>query len=288
MTQRDASGQTPQMGEGSLSFDRVATRYDGTRGYPRPVSDAIAEGIIQHGPLPPGASALEIGAGTGRIAIPLLERGVHITGVDISARMLEQLVAKYGEERATHPERPWGALTTRLADGVRLPVESASFDAVIAVHVFHLITNWREALDGAQRALRPGAPLLLGQDMSHNPHISHPLQDTWIDITTDLGFIPERVGAQGFTEILQEVRARGLVVNEWTIANWTASYTPAEAFASIAERTWSLTWQVPDDIFVESIARLETWARSRYGEHWNDPIEATYSFRLARASRTDR
>ena len=202
--------------------------------------------------------------------------------------MIEQLVAKYGESRAAHPELPWGALTTRLADGVRLPFESESFDAVIAVHVLHLITNWREALDEAQRVLRPAAPLLLGQDMSHNPHISHPLQDMWIDITTDLGCVPERVGAQDFAEILQEVRARGLVVEDWRIANWTASYTPAEVFASIAERTWSLTWQVPDDIFNESIARLEAWALSRYGEHWNDPIEASYFFRLARASRANR
>src|SRR5215469_8515120 len=89
------------LGAGSLSFDRVASQYDDTRGYPQIASDAIAEGMMRFGPLARGATALEIGAGTGRIALPLLERGVNITGADISERMTERLRAKYLAGRST-------------------------------------------------------------------------------------------------------------------------------------------------------------------------------------------
>lgn len=275
----------PPLGVGSLSFDRVASKYDGTRGYPAGVSDSIAEGMMRHGPLAPSATALEIGIGTGRIALPLLARGVNITGVDISERMIERLHAKYETEKAAWPDQQWGELEVALADGVRLPFADANFDAVIAVHVLHLVTNWREALDEALRMLRPSSPLLLGQDMSHGSQITHPMQDEWVNIVRSLGFEPKRIGAPAFTDILAEARSRGLDVEEWTIAEWQAAHTAAEGFSYIANQVWSLTWQVPADIFAESVRRLEIWARARYGARWAEPVESAYSFRLARVSR---
>lgn len=287
MTPVDDGSNSPPFGVGSLSFDRVASQYDGTRGYPPGVSGAIAEGLMRHGPLAPGATALEIGVGTGRIALPLLARGVNITGVDISERMTERLRAKYDGERVARPGTRWGKLVVTLADSVRLPFADASFDAVIAVHVLHLVTNWRGALDEALRMLKPDAPLLLGQDMTHGPQTAHPLQDEWLQIARNLGFEPRRLGAPAFSDILAEARDRGLAVEEWNIAQWTAAHTAAEGFSYIADQIWSLTWQVPEDIFAESVRRLETWARAHYGARWTDPMQATYSFRLARVRRPD-
>ncbi|HEY6804556.1 MAG TPA: class I SAM-dependent methyltransferase [Pyrinomonadaceae bacterium] len=43
-------------------------------------------------------SALELGIGTGRIALPLAERGIKVDGIDISQPMLDQLKAKPGAE----------------------------------------------------------------------------------------------------------------------------------------------------------------------------------------------
>ncbi len=285
MTSADDGLSSPPLGAGSLSFDRVASQYDDTRGYPAGVSDAIAEGIMRHGPIAPGATALEIGVGTGRIALPLLAREVNITGIDISERMTERLREKYDGERAARPDQRWGKLVVALADSVRLPFADASFDAVIAVHVLHLVTNWRSALEEALRVLKPGAPLLLGQDMTHGPQSAHPLQDEWVQIVRSLGFEPKRLGAPAFADILAEARASGLVVEEWTIAQWTAAHTADEGFSYIANKVWSLTWLVPDDIFAESVRRLKAWAQARYGAHWTDPMEASYSFRLARLRR---
>lgn len=43
-----------------------------------------------------GGGVLEFGVGTGRIAIPLAERGIDVTGVDNSQRMLDRMFAKPG------------------------------------------------------------------------------------------------------------------------------------------------------------------------------------------------
>lgn len=149
-------------GTGSLSFDPVAHCYDATRGYPPGVAETIADAMLRYGPLAPGARALEIGIGTGRIALPLLARGVNITGLDISQRMLDRLRANEAAARAADPEAPWGRLEASLGDIAALPFAAGAFDAVVAVHVFHLLTQWRAAFSEALRVLRPGAPLLLG------------------------------------------------------------------------------------------------------------------------------
>lgn len=46
-----------------------------------------------------GGNALELGIGTGRIALPLLQTGISVHGIDISESMVAQLHAKPGGER---------------------------------------------------------------------------------------------------------------------------------------------------------------------------------------------
>jgi len=73
----------------------VAERYDaylGERGDPAVIGatvDFLAE-LVGDG------AALELGIGTGRIALPLAERGVRVRGIDLSPDMVAQLRAKPG------------------------------------------------------------------------------------------------------------------------------------------------------------------------------------------------
>ncbi|MEO3874572.1 class I SAM-dependent methyltransferase [Nonomuraea sp. B12E4] len=46
----------------------------------------------------PGGTALELGVGTGRIALPLSRRGVQVHGIEISRAMVAQLQTKPGAE----------------------------------------------------------------------------------------------------------------------------------------------------------------------------------------------
>jgi len=49
--------------------------------------------------VPRGGRVLELGAGSGRLALPLAERGLDVWAVDASAVMLERLAAKPGGDR---------------------------------------------------------------------------------------------------------------------------------------------------------------------------------------------
>ena len=77
--------------------DRIAARYDATStdmfdpAVVGPVVDFLAD-------LAAGGPALELGIGTGRIALPLSERGVLVHGVDISPAMVARLRAKPGAD----------------------------------------------------------------------------------------------------------------------------------------------------------------------------------------------
>ena len=72
----------------------VAARYDGEDGMFAPqVVDATAAFLAE---LAWDGSALELGIGTGRIALPLARRGVRVAGIDLSQDMVAQLRAKPG------------------------------------------------------------------------------------------------------------------------------------------------------------------------------------------------
>ncbi len=265
----------------SLSFDRVADRYDATRVHPTEASAEIAAGLVRVGSLQSGAEVLEIGIGTGRIALPLLAHGVNVTGIDIAPRMLEQLEAKYVAWQAESGERATGHLAVQIADMTALPFADASFDAVIAVHVLHLVPEWRKSLDEALRVLRPGAALLLGQDIAAPNAMNHDIQDRWAQIVRELGADPQRVGARTFAEILAELRRHGLTVTESILASWDHVSAPREVLDYVESRTWSQTWNIADDIFAESMRRLRAWAESTYGDRIDTPFTTRLSFKVA-------
>jgi SAM-dependent methyltransferase len=76
---------------------QVAERYDaalGDRGDPVVVG-ATVDFLVE---LAGEGAALELGIGTGRIALPLAARGVRVHGIDLSPDMVAQLRAKPGGE----------------------------------------------------------------------------------------------------------------------------------------------------------------------------------------------
>ncbi|MBA2718167.1 MAG: class I SAM-dependent methyltransferase [Chloroflexi bacterium] len=75
--------------------ERVAATYDETDdGMFAPAAVQPAVDFLAH--LARGGRALELGSGTGRIAIPLAARGVDVQGIDLSRAMTDWLRAKPG------------------------------------------------------------------------------------------------------------------------------------------------------------------------------------------------
>jgi len=80
--------------EPSTYGDRIAAVYDA---WVAPVVAAATEPAAAFlAELAGGGRALELGIGTGRLALPLMERGVHVHGIDASEAMLAQLRSKPG------------------------------------------------------------------------------------------------------------------------------------------------------------------------------------------------
>src|SRR4029450_13341275 len=92
-----ASPRLRRMPEDPFGAD-VAPRYDERTaemfepGVIDPAVDFLAK-------LAGDGAALELGIGTGRIALPLSERGVRVHGIDLSEAMVAQLQAKPGADR---------------------------------------------------------------------------------------------------------------------------------------------------------------------------------------------
>jgi SAM-dependent methyltransferase len=86
-----------QDGDDGYFDERIASRYDESSGdmfdpaAVDPTIDFLAE-------IARGGRALELGIGTGRIALPLAKRGVQVNGIDLSKAMVARLQAKPGGE----------------------------------------------------------------------------------------------------------------------------------------------------------------------------------------------
>jgi SAM-dependent methyltransferase len=73
--------------------ERIADVYDDWYGA---VEETMVDRLAE---LAGGGAALELGIGTGRVALPLLQRGVEVQGIDASPAMVERLRAKPGGDR---------------------------------------------------------------------------------------------------------------------------------------------------------------------------------------------
>ena len=80
--------------------EAVAARYDESSAdmFEPAVVDPVVDFLAE---LAGQGAALELGIGTGRIALPLVHRGIRVHGIDLSEAMVARLRAKPGAEQVT-------------------------------------------------------------------------------------------------------------------------------------------------------------------------------------------
>jgi len=137
-------------------FDGIAPVYDETR---RAIDAETVSGVAGMLSAHRCWSVLEIGVGTGRVSVPLSKEGVMTSGVDVSRKMLERARAK-------------GGLDVVQADGSSTPFRERSFDAVLLVHVFHIIENSEGVLLEGARVSRVGVFALVRKRDDDRAHHS--------------------------------------------------------------------------------------------------------------------
>lgn len=110
--------------------------------------DLIADTV---GPSP--RRVLDVGCGTGFLALRFAEVGHDVAGVDLAPRMIERARAK-AAEIGLHVQ-------FTVADGTELPFPGESFDVLVARHVIWNLPDPDRAIQEWLRVLRPGGLLAL-------------------------------------------------------------------------------------------------------------------------------
>ncbi|MFF4165624.1 class I SAM-dependent methyltransferase [Streptomyces sp. NPDC001741] len=144
----------------------------------------------------PGGSALELGVGTGRIAVPLARLTGEVVGVDSSPEMLERLRTAVEES---------GVAVTPVHGDIRTYDDGASHALVYCVcGTMSLVIDaagQRAAVARAARRLTPGGTLVVE---THNPGFVHTLHEG-LSRTSFFAPYPEPgTGLQTYSTILAE------------------------------------------------------------------------------------
>jgi len=101
---------------------------------------------------PAGKQVLDCGGGTGSLAVPLAELGVHVTVVDVSVDALATLSRRAAEAGVDERVRPVQGDIESLADAVG----SSTFDLVMAHGLLESVDDPRAAMASLVSAVRPG------------------------------------------------------------------------------------------------------------------------------------
>jgi SAM-dependent methyltransferase len=145
----------PDVTDQAERFDRFAAGY--ARWWAPVLAPAVGTLIDRLGPevVRAGARILDVGTGTGQLAIAALERWPTTTvdGVDVSAGMM--VAAKAEAERRLSPAVR-GSFRTTVATADRLPFDDGTFDLAVASFVLQLVPNRHRALRDIRRVVRPG------------------------------------------------------------------------------------------------------------------------------------
>lgn len=230
----------------SIVFDRAADYYDRTRGYEQGIAEQVVALLVRAGGLHARSKVLELGVGTGRIALPLAAHVAGVIGVDRSRAMLARLQGKRRDE----------ALFPLIADAAALPLGDASCDAAIAVHFFHLIPEWRRVLHEIARVLAPGALLLLGED-------SPVLPELW-DVAYELVPKPQNVGVAARHEDFP-TEAGFRVARDPLELRYPFRVAFTTFLREIEERVWSATWRLRDGEHSRLLEVMRAAIVERYG-----------------------
>jgi SAM-dependent methyltransferase len=246
------------MPSGSVPFDRAAAIYDRTRVTDETslgVATDLLDDVIPRGP------ALEIGVGTGALALPLSARGRRVVGVDLSVPMLERLRAKDGDRR----------VLAAVGDATRLPFATERFAGAYCRWVLHLIASWRDAVGELCRVVRRGGVIIVEPG-----GYSGQWRRVWLRFVEELGEPAAPIGLDvrgGYVDLDEVFASLGATRRAIVSTPGVVDSSLERFFTEAAAKSYSWTWRVPDDELARAIEVVRAWAIGRFGPDLTTPFE---------------
>lgn len=131
-----------------------------------------------------GGRILEVGVGTGLSLSGYASRN-RITGIDISAPMLEKARRRVEQLKLSHVE------DLAVMDAEALTYPDASFDVVVAQYVVTAIPRPEKALDEFVRVVRPGGEIILTSRIGAGTGTRGTVEHWLMPLTNRLGWRSE-------------------------------------------------------------------------------------------------
>jgi len=241
---------------GSLSFDPAAECYDRTR-----VTDgaSLAPAIDLLDAVLPEGAVLEIGVGTGALALPLAARGRRVIGVDLSAAML-------GKLRDKDPGR---TVPVAACDATRLPFPEF-FGGAYCRWVLHLIADWHAAVRELCRVVGRGGVVVVEPG-----GYSGEWRRVWLRFVQELGTVAEPLGLDvrgGYVDLDEVFADAGCRLREVVTTPASVDSSLERFFDEALARAYSWTWRVPPDELRRAVETIRSWAIEEYGPDLETPF----------------
>ncbi len=233
----------------AMSFREIAEKYNRINFIPLEAQTAIGNSICAL--VGEGARLLDVGAGAGRISIPIARSGVQVTAFDIEPEMLAELTRQAQQHHLN--------IQTVQGDATRLPFADSSFDAVFTSNLLHLVADWKIALAEMKRVLKPDGVFIQGRDWISPDTAYAKIRSQLRAIIGALNpnMMPTAAAGGALFQTLAEMG--GTTDKERIAAEWTETLSPNQLLAKMKAREQNETWQLDDELFRESLARLEAW-----------------------------
>lgn len=224
------------------SFDGVAKDYDKTRVIPDSQLRSIAKICASTARVEKSGLFLDAGVGTGRFAVPLSKIAPGRTiGVDISLEMMGMIA----------PKDPEGKLALLSGDLRSLPFRDGSIRGALAVHILHIIEDWKAVLDELSRVIEPGGVLILGTELGGRSVLT----DFYFERARARRVLVENIGATGSSPALNYLRqkspkgrsAASIELLSTPSLTWKRLMPVAETLNVLERATFTQMWDIPPD-----------------------------------------
>lgn len=251
------------MPEQSVNFDRAAEYYDETRGFPEGIAPQVGAFIAEAVGFTADSHLLEVGIGTGRIALPLAPYVGSITGFDISWQMMNRLRVKQNGE----------PIRLSAADAHFMPFAQGQFDAAYLTHVLHLVADPVRVAQEIMRVVKEDGIFVHMRNRYNNNAQFQEVVNAWESATGRGSRMRSR-----WARIDSSIQEAG-----WTLQDEKAFSFPYTAYLSdyierLEKRQWSNTWTMDEETVQRGLQAVYLAVDEHYGgdRNFEKPAEGGF------------
>src|SRR5579863_3476810 len=244
-----------------VDFSANSRIYDHRHG--AVISDELARSFATR--LRRDATIIDIGAGTGRVAVALASKGLRVIAVDPALPMLQTMHRKSGEA----PVLPVAA------EGTCLPFRRSSADAVVLARLLYLVADWQALLRDAKEVLRHGG--ILFHEWGNGD-----ASEAWVQVREKVRAMfqeagaaaPFHPGARSEADVDSCLHDLGFCRREQIEAGAGPAITLADFLNKIETAEFSYIWNVPKDVRDLCLPQLRSWCESKFDLYQSSPMPA--------------